>query len=173
MQLEIRDIQIHEYEVLGSMMVSVYGSLEGFPSPEEQPEYYSVLKNIGLFSENPDTQVLVALSPDLEVLGGVVYFSDMKQYGSGGSATEEKNASGIRLLVVRQEKRGAGIGKALTQACIQQAKTSGNNQVILHSTQAMEIAWGMYQRLGFERSPDLDFFQDELPVLGFRLKFEG
>jgi hypothetical protein len=37
----------------------------------------------------------------------------------------------------------------------------------------MWIAWGLYERLGFERSEDLDFMQGELPVYGFRLSLAG
>jgi hypothetical protein len=33
----------------------------------------------------------------------------------------------------------------------------------------MSVAWQMYEKAGFERSPDLDFMQGELPVFGFRL----
>jgi len=36
----------------------------------------------------------------------------------------------------------------------------------------MRVAWSLYQKLGFERSPDLDFAQEELPVYGFRLLVE-
>jgi hypothetical protein len=34
----------------------------------------------------------------------------------------------------------------------------------------MQIAWSLYERLGFERSKDLDFMQEKLPVFGFRLR---
>jgi hypothetical protein len=34
----------------------------------------------------------------------------------------------------------------------------------------MRIAWGLYEKLGFVRSEDLDFSQQGLPVFGFRLK---
>jgi ribosomal protein S18 acetylase RimI-like enzyme len=173
MNIEIRDIQADEFEILGSLMADVYESLEGFPTSSEQPEYYEMLKNIGSFTGKPNTKVLVALSSESAILGGVVYFSDMSQYGSGGSATKEKNASGIRLLAVRQNVRGEGVGKALTKACIDLAKESGNRQVILHTTQAMQVAWGMYQRLGFIESEDLDFIQGELQVFGFRLKLDA
>ncbi len=173
MTIHIRDIKPEEFELLGKIMVDVYAGLEGFPTPDEQPDYYSMLKNIGAFTEKPDTQVLVALSPTSELLGGVVYFSDMRQYGSGGTATEEKHASGMRLLAVRRDRRRSGIGKALTEACIQLAKQSGNRQIILHTTQAMQVAWGMYERLGFKRSDDLDFLQEALPVFGFRLRFDA
>jgi hypothetical protein len=75
----------------------------------------------------------VAISPKGTVLGGVVYFGDMKYYGSGG--------------------------KALTQVCIQRARERIQGQVVQHTTKAMQLAWGMYERMGFKRSPDLDFKQ--------------
>jgi ribosomal protein S18 acetylase RimI-like enzyme len=65
-----------------------------------------------------------------------------------------------------------GVGKALSNECIRLAKIDGNNQVILHTTQAMEVAWSLYTKLGFERSTDLDFSQEELPVFGFRLRLD-
>ena len=93
----------------------------------------------------------------------------MKYYGSGGSATKEKNAAGFRLLAVAHASRGHGIGKLLTEACIQLAKKEHQSQVIIHSTKSMQIAWKMYEKLGFKRSEDLDFNQGELKVFGFRL----
>ena len=168
--LEIRQIQPDEYGALGQLMVEVYSNLEGFPKPAEQPDYYQVLANIGQFTEQDHTQVLVALSADRKLLGGVVYFSDMSMYGSGGTATAVKDASGIRLLGVDPDARGAGVGTALTDACIQKARDRGQAEVVLHTTMAMQVAWALYLKLGFERSPDLDFHQGELPVFGFRLK---
>ena len=32
----IRDIQRHEHDALGQLMVRVYSALSGFPTPEEQ-----------------------------------------------------------------------------------------------------------------------------------------
>ena len=165
----IREAREDEFDVLGRLMVTVYAGLAGFPGPAEQPRYYDMLAHIGRMAEKPGAKLLVAVA-DSEVLGGVVHFSDMAQYGSGGSATGERNASGFRLLAVGPEARGRGIGRALVQGCIDLAKEAGQGQVILHSAEAMKVAWGMYERLGFERSPDLDFLQGELPVFGFRLK---
>ena len=167
--LEIREIQKHEYKVLGQLMVEVYSQLDGFPNPDDQPDYYEFLTNIGTLTEQESTEVLVALSAGV-IVGGVVYFSDMAMYGSGGAATKVQNASGIRLLGVDPQARGAGVGKALTHACIQKARSFGHVEVVLHTTMAMQTAWGLYVKLGFERSPDLDFHQEELLVFGFRLK---
>ena len=94
----------------------------------------------------------------------------MAEYGSGGSATRIRNASGIRLLGVSPAARGQGTGKALTQACIDLARAAGHAEVILHTTLAMQTAWRLYLALDFVRSPDLDFLQADLPVFGFRLR---
>lgn len=151
-------------------MHGVYSQLEGFPTEAEQPEYYKMLLHIGELTERPNTELWVAVSSEGTLAGGVVYISDMQFYGSGGTATKEKNASGFRLLAVDPEVRGKGIGKLLIQKCIQKAKSDKRAQLIIHSTKAMQIAWKMYERIGFVRSEDLDFMQGELAVFGFRMK---
>ena len=168
----VRDARPDEFGVLGKLLVGVYSSLDGFPTPAQQPHYYELLANIGHFTQKPGARVLAAVTPTGELGGGVVYFGDMTQYGSGGIATSVKNASGIRLLGVSQQHRNSGAGTALTSACLQMARQDGHSQVILHTTQAMQIAWRLYERLGFVRSDDLDFSQQGLPVFGFRLKLK-
>jgi GNAT superfamily N-acetyltransferase len=172
MDLKIRDIERTQWSDLGRLMVGAYGRLEGFPTLAEQPHYYELLSNIGRFTEREGVRVLVAVGPDGALIGGIVYFGDMAQYGSGGTATMVRNASGIRLLGVDPRHQGAGVGKALAKACIQLAREAMHVEVILHTTRAMTTAWGMYERLGFQRSPDLDFLQESLEVFGFRLKLQ-
>ena len=167
----IREITDDECMEFGQLLVEVYKQLEGFPSPEEQPSYYHMLANIGSFLTKPKIKIFVAKSATA-ILGGVVYFGDMAQYGSGGSATKETHASGIRLLGVSSKARGLGVGKALTQKCLEQSKLDGNSKVVLHTTASMQVAWQMYEKLGFQRAEDLDFMQEQLPVFGFRLSIK-
>ncbi len=164
----IRQALPTEFESIGMLMVSVYSALEGFPTMQEQPEYYKMLSNIGQLAQKPNTQLLVAIGSD-KILGAVVYFSDMRQYASGGTALQEKNASGFRLLAVAKEAQGQGIGKALIEHCVALAQKNGHKQVIIHSTKAMQTAWKIYEKRGFKPSPDLDFIQGNLQVFGFRL----
>jgi GNAT superfamily N-acetyltransferase len=161
--------QISEFEEIGNLLVEVYSKLDGFPKQNEQPDYYNMLKNVGEWTKKPCTELLIALSSEGKIAGAVVYFSDMQYYGSGGTATEEQNASGFRLLAVTPSFRGNGIGKLLTNECIRKARLNGNSQVIIHTTKAMQTAWKMYETIGFKRSEDLDFMQGQLPVFGFRL----
>ena len=165
----IRNARAIEFEEIGNLMVNVYSQLEGFPKASEQPDYYKMLANIGELTNRPGAELLVAISHDEKIAGAVVYFSDMKYYGSGGTATQEQNASGFRLLAVDPLFRGEGIGKLLTNECIRKAKEKNVSQIIIHTTMAMQTAWKMYEQLGFRRSEDLDFKQEALYVYGFRL----
>jgi len=166
----VRNAKPNEFEKIGALMVKVYSQLDGFPKESEQPDYYTMLANIGEQTKKPETQLLVAVNREGEVAGGVVYFSDMKYYGSGGTATKEKNASGFRLLAVDPDFQGKGIGKLLTKKCIEKGRKRDHLNIVIHTTKAMQTAWRMYEKFGFKRAEDLDFMQGELPVFGFRLK---
>ena len=71
----------------------------------------------------------------------------------------------FRLLAVHPEARGRGLGRLLTEECIRRARASGRDAVGLHTTQLMNVARAMYERIGFVRVPALDFF----PIPTFRV----
>lgn len=166
---KVREANQNEFSEIGKLMVDVYSRLEGFPNKIEQPDYYRVLANVGNFTNNPATKLLIASSPNDTIGGAVVFFSDMSFYGSGGAAPQEKNASGFRLLAVNPNSRGKGIGSLLTKACIQLAKNNKHKHLIIHTTESMQIAWAMYEKMGFKRFERLDFKQGTLLVYGFKL----
>jgi GNAT superfamily N-acetyltransferase len=165
----VRNAKPDEFLEIGKLMVLVYSQLDGFPKEAEQPSYYKMLASVGELTSKPDTELMVAVSDEGRIAGAVVYFGDMKYYGSGGTATLEQNAAGFRLLAVNPVARGQGVGKLLTYACINKAKDKKLRHMIIHTTKAMQTAWKMYEAIGFKRSEDLDFMQGQLQVFGFRL----
>ncbi|MFT5592963.1 MAG: ribosomal protein S18 acetylase RimI-like enzyme [Oceanicoccus sp.] len=72
----------------------------------------------------------------------------------------DKTWAAIRMLVVSTEARGKGLGRALTEACIEHAKQSQVKTIGLHTSPIMEIALAIYQRMGFEKFKNID------PVFG-------
>ncbi|ULQ53213.1 GNAT family N-acetyltransferase [Flavihumibacter fluvii] len=168
-KFEIRNALKEEYSKIGQLMVRVYSQLEGFPGKNEQPGYYTMLENVGQLTSNFKTELIVAVTKEGELMGAVVYFGDMSSYGSGGIATQEKNAAGFRLLAVDPKYAGHGIGRALTMICIAKAKEAGLDRMIIHTTKAMPVAWKMYEKIGFIRDEQLDFKQGDLQVYGFLL----
>ncbi len=168
----VRNAKPEEFKRIGELLVDVYSALKGFPDMKEQPQYYDMLRNVGQLTSNKNIELLAAVSKHGKIGGAVVFFNDMKDYGSGGTATQEKNACGFRLLGVDPKTRGLGIGKLLTEFCLEKGRKSNCETMVIHTTNAMKVAWSMYERLGFKRADDLDFMQGQLPVFGFRLNLK-
>lgn len=57
----------------------------------------------------------------------------------------------MRMLVVAPASRGSGIGRTLAQECIRRAKRDGASVFALHTSELMQVALPMYQRMGFRR----------------------
>ncbi len=165
---EIREAYPEEFTSLGLLMVEAYSQLEGFPDPQEIPDYYDRLRNVGEFTQSPKTKLLVAVSEEGKVDGGLVYFGDMRYYGAGSEATLSQKAGAFRLLAVNPNIRGKGLGKRLVYACIDQARSEGFKYLMIHSTKYMRVARKMYERMGFVRFPEIDFEKSGVAVLGFR-----
>lgn len=76
----------------------------------------------------------------------------------------------IRLLAVAPSERGHGIGAALMTECVGRARASGATGLILHTTDLMQTAMRLYERMGFVRFPELDFHPAPgLMIKGYRL----
>ena len=62
----------------------------------------------------------------------------------------------IRLVGVLPGQDGKGIGKKLTQLCIDFAKTSGEKTLALHTSEFQDAARHIYESLGFKKLKELD-----------------
>ncbi len=77
----------------------------------------------------------------------------------------------VRLLAVAPQARGQGIGTALMKESIRRARRLGAVCLNLHTTDMMQVAMRMYERMGFVRAPDLDFHPDpSITVKAYRLE---
>lgn len=165
----IREARTNEFKEVGKLMSDVYEALDGFPSRTDLPKYYALFDSIGDFADLPGVKLLVAASESGEIGGTVIYCGDMDYYGSGAVTIEAKDAAAFRLLAVSEKARGHGLGKRLTEHCIELGKEEGNDEMIIHTTDAMLTAWRMYEKRGFRRSEDLDFDLGGIMVYGFRM----
>ena len=59
------------------------------------------------------------------------------------------------------------------QECVRRARKSGARVLGLHTTDLMQTAQRMYERMGFARFPELDFHPAPgVTVKGYRLELE-
>jgi predicted N-acetyltransferase YhbS len=63
----------------------------------------------------------------------------------------------VRLLAVAPAARRQGVGAALMQECVQRARQSGARALALHTADVRNAATRLYERMGFQRAPELDF----------------
>jgi ribosomal protein S18 acetylase RimI-like enzyme len=62
----------------------------------------------------------------------------------------------IRMVGVNPKFAGKGIGKTLTQMCIDRAKETKEEIIALHTSEFMDAARHIYERLGFKRIKELE-----------------
>jgi hypothetical protein len=60
----VRNAKPAEFEQVGQLMVLVYSQLEGFPKESEQPDYYKVLAAVGKLTDQPGTELLIAVTTE-------------------------------------------------------------------------------------------------------------
>lgn len=145
--MEIRPATPAEYDAVGQVTVEAYQALEeGYDLGSYEAELRAVERHAS------DCEILVAVEAGLVV--GAVRFVP----GVGRSLTEfdDRHAAGFRMLAVAPGAQRRGIGRALTEACLDRARARGARRVVLHSTPMMAGARAMYESMGFVRAPQLD-----------------
>ena len=105
-------------------------------------------------------QLLVAEAAGA-IQGAVQFFPDARLSGQGhwpaGSGT-------IRLLAVRPEARGRGLGTLLTHECLRRARTLKISTLYLYTGRFMLAAQHIYEKLGFQRAPEYDPLREPGPI---------
>lgn len=64
----------------------------------------------------------------------------------------------IRYVGVHPEHEGKGIGKQLTQRCIDEATFKGERVIALHTSEFQDAARHIYEGLGFEKQMEFKVF---------------
>ena len=162
----IRPVRPDEYAALGELTVAAYRAIP-FEMPH-QDVYDVQLREVARRAET--SCVVVASTPAGELLGGVTYVCGPEDPYSEELSDGE---AGIRMLAVDPAHHGSGVGRALTLECIERARTSGRCCIVLHTGDWMAAAKHIYESLGFERRPAIDFSPAPgVDLIGYSLELE-
>lgn len=156
--LEVRLALPSEYTAIGELTATTYRA-EGYGSESYAPTLRDVATRAG------QATVLVAVL-DGRLAGAVAVAT------AGGEFAEqaEPGEAVIRMLVTEPGARGSGVGTALVLACLDAAREAGCSVVRLSTEPAMTSAHRIYERLGFTRTPELDWWPEpELMLLTYVL----
>jgi GNAT superfamily N-acetyltransferase len=111
-----------------------------------------------------DAEVAVAVR-DGTVIGSVTF----ALAGSRWAELAGPGEAEFRMLGVDPGSRGQGIGRRLIEWCLDRARQTGASALVLCSMDVMTTAHRLYDTLGFERRPELDWRPEpQVLLLGFQ-----
>ena len=162
--MEIREARPEDYAALGDITVAAYRGLDPSSDPNNASniadDYLETLRDV---SDRAANAVLLAAF-DPEPLGCVLYVPGPGEYAE----FEDTDAAGIRMLGVADAARSKGVGRALTQACLDHARDDGFRVVVLHTMASAVAARHLYETMGFVRAPDRDWYPEpDIFLMGY------
>jgi ribosomal protein S18 acetylase RimI-like enzyme len=155
--VSIRTAQPSDCEAAREVLRAAYSQYEVmFPAENWRPYLADILDIEG---RSEVSELLVA-----ERSGGIIGCVSLYRPGAQMSYPSDdysehwpQDWAAVRLLAVDPAARGEGIGRALTEVCIERSSATGAPAIGLHTTKEMAVAQAMYERMGFERAPEYDF----------------
>jgi GNAT superfamily N-acetyltransferase len=121
---------------------------------DQYSDWEQFAHRIASLSSLADSGELIVARNGSDVVGAVAYVGP----GKPKAAFFKPEWPILRMLVVAPTFRGFGVGRALTEACISRAVRDHAALIALHTSRIMEVAFGLYQRMGFEfecKAPDI------------------
>lgn len=157
--VSVRTARPAEHAAIGALMFGVYA---GARLIGDDSGYADELRDTGRRAEHAD--VLVAVDEAGTLLGSVTFCLPGSPYAelSGEGQAE------FRMLAVADAARGRGIGELLVRSCLDRAAALGCHSVVISTQPQMVAAHRLYERLGFSRTPALDWNPSpEIALLAF------
>jgi len=149
-ELTIRAAREDELDAIGRLTYDAYLA-DGHLAGREHGAYAAKLADARpRFTE---ADLLVAVDDDGTLLGTVT----IAHPGSSWREIGREDELEFRMLAVSPAARGRGVGEALTRTVLDRAAELGLRAVVLSSSKSMTTAHRLYERLGFRRTPELDW----------------
>ena len=163
MTIVVRPVHPSELARVGDLTVEAYVE-DGYVDNDDG--YVHSLRDAE--ARTRQAEVYVAELPDRpgEVAGTVTYC----RAGSPWSELARPDEGEFRMLAVARSARRRGVAEALVGLCVERSRELGCSALVLSSLPTQEPAHRLYRRLGFRRTPDLDWSPvEDVRLLAFRL----
>ena len=160
MAVQIRPVLEAEFDDAGRVTALAY-EVFGPEGASPNPDYLSRVADLRTRARHA---VVLGAFEVGRVLGTVtVELSDRIPGGHTRPPLQEGQAH-VRMLGVDPAARRRGIGRALMEGSIEEARTAGKRRMTLETTESMAAAQALYESMGFRRG------QDQVYDDGFRLR---
>lgn len=167
--LTLRNARATDHEAVRTVTLLAYEEYAAFMPPEIFEEYRRNI--LDTLDPNGPAECIVAEQDGM--MGGSVLLFPAGVAVQTPAGLVRLEWPEVRLLAVVPSTRGQGVGEALMQECMRRARQSGAMALTLHTHEIMQAAMRLYERMGFERAPELDFRPaKDVLVKGFRLNLD-
>ena len=157
----VRAARVEELEAVGELTVEAYVRNGHLPPGAD---YVGELRDAA--RRAAVATLLVAAEADGAIVGTVTYCgpeSTMAEVAWAGEAE-------FRMLAVRPAAQGRGVGALLSAECVRRAQAQGCRAVVLCVIEGNDGARRLYERMGFTRIPDRDWWPlPDVALRAFRL----
>jgi len=148
-QTPIMKYRLADTTDIQSLKTLALKSWSGFEN-ELAPENWARLK--GNLQNDKTYEDLLTKGPGFVCVDSEDKIIGMSFLIPSGEATElfDESWCSIRFVSVDPDYNGKGIGKKLTQKCIDAARLNGEKTIALHTSEMMHAARHIYENLGFQ-----------------------
>jgi ribosomal protein S18 acetylase RimI-like enzyme len=149
----MREARAEDRDAVAALTLRAYGEYAHRMDADSWAGLDGAVRN-ALASGDARVERIVA-ERDGEIVGSVMLYPP--RANAYGDLADAASWPELRLLAVAPSARGHGVGRALVLECVRRARESGAAELGLHTSRTMEVALGMYERMGFVRAPEHDF----------------
>jgi ribosomal protein S18 acetylase RimI-like enzyme len=134
----------NDLEQLSLLGLISYGQYATLFAPEHWQTMKSLLENEKTWLDLLNTSTPFVCEYESNIIG-------MAYLVRKGNPTDiyPADCAYIRMVAVHPDHSGKGIAKELTHRCIEHARTSGENVLMLHTSEYMNAARHIYEKAGF------------------------
>lgn len=148
--------------VFKEIVLKSYMQYESFFSEEKWSNYLKELEGVTTHA-GTDYFIIAKLNEKT--------VATLQVYQNGEAAYDERapkiDYPVIRFLAVDPEARGKGIAKQLLDHAIVYGKSLRSKKILLHTMEMMPDAARLYERYGFNRNEQYDYYKDGLIIKSY------
>ena len=163
-RMEVREATTDEHAAAGRVTADAYREFVR-PGDDDWERYLLRIADVAARADR--TTILVTVE-DGRVLGSLTLEIDgrVRDEEAEDQRPLEPEEAHIRMLGVDPAARARGVARALMAESEARARAAGKTFMTLNTTHRMKAAQAMYERLGYERTPDI-VFPDGFVLLGY------
>lgn len=166
--LTYRKANTYDFDKLKSLGIESYSEFSKVLTRTNWNKMNSFLESNENLTKLITQSTVFVCEKELEIIG-MIYLVP------SGNPTElfQENWSYIRFLGVNTKFRGNGIGKKLTDLCMEYAKDTNEKYISLHTSEFMDSARAIYEKKGFKKTKEIEYLGKKYWIYLYELNKNG